>query len=158
MILRFRRGWAPCALIPLLFSGCATTKVDSDPSAFTRDEAPAELESTGTTAPLSDEEPGWRRVLYSGKIAWRDSEGAPIPGAIVSVCDGDEVYHSTLTDERGNFEFPVDLYGTPGRGSWEPETYYVLLVRAPSGEWTKKRLREFETGKPLNVQLERSRS
>jgi hypothetical protein len=81
-----------------------------------------------------------------------------VADAIVSVCDGDEVYHSTLTDERGKFELPVDLYGTPDQGLWTPETYYVLLVRAPSGEWTKKRLRGFDLGTPLKLELERSRT
>lgn len=158
MRLRLRRGGGICALLPFLLSGCATTRLDSEVPFFSNEENYSELPPSASNEALPGTEPGWRRVVYRGEVHWSGGSGQPIEGAVVSVCDGDEIYHSTLSDEGGAFVLPVDLYGTPERGTWKPETYYALLVRAPSGEWTKSRLREFEAGEPLKLEIERSRS
>jgi hypothetical protein len=158
MILRLRRGGGICALLSLILSGCATSRFDSERPLIARDEDLPALQSIETKGQTSSVNPGWRQVVYRGEVRWRGGSGGPIEGAVVSVCDGEEIYHSTLSDERGAFTLPVDLYGTPERGTWKPETYYALLVRAPSGEWTKRRLREVELGGPLKFEIEPSRS
>jgi len=157
--------------LPFLLFGCSALDLGEGRLPLKAD-LPAQEEETTKAKPVhadspapstsahsvTGSEPGWRRIVYRGRVEHPRGSDNPLSGTVVSVWDGNERLFSTFTDAKGAFELPCDLYGTPftasnGKTAWRPESYYAIAAEAPSGEFAKRRLREMGLSDPVVLEI-----
>ena len=147
----------------ILLTGCMSAQLpEASPVRFESDSVPKVREVPESRAEEANDRdpigPKWKRVVYRGTVQSGNRRSA-VDHAVVSIFEGEDRLFTTLTDERGDFELPAELYGIEFEGEgksreWSPEIYYSLRVDGGEAGEMRRSLRELTPGETIKVSLD----